>query len=142
MSAFSNSVRDRVTHRAGHRCEYCRLPCRGQVATFPIDHIRPRVDGGSNDDTNLALACPHCNAHKWTATVGPDPESGAIARYFSPRQEAWDDHFDWSRVVSGELLGRTPTGRATVAGLRINDPDMIALRELLGALGLFPDVTG
>ena len=140
MSAFSDALRARVADRAGHRCEYCYLPTRGQVATFPIDHIVPRSEGGPNDDTNHALTCPHCNAHKWTAVEGPDPDTGAVVRYFHPRSDAWADHFAWSGDNPGELVGRTATGRATVAGLRINDADMIELRRLLRELGLFPEV--
>lgn len=39
VSAFSEATRARVVARAGGRCEYCRLPTRGQVATLPH---RPR----------------------------------------------------------------------------------------------------
>jgi hypothetical protein len=139
VSAFSEVRRAQVTDRAGHRCEYCHLPTRGQVATFPIDHITPRSGGGTNDVSNLALTCPHCNAHKWTAAEGPDPEGGETVALFNPRSDNWDDHFAWSAERPGELVGLTATGRATVAALRINDPDMIALRLLLAEVGLFPE---
>jgi hypothetical protein len=142
VSAFSDARRAQVAARAGHRCEYCRLPTRGQVATFPIDHVLPRDRGGRNDPSNLALTCPHCNAHKWTAVEGPDPETGTATPFFNPRTDAWDDHFAWSRDQPGMLVGRTPRGRATIAGLRMNDQDMIELRQLLGELGLFPDALG
>jgi hypothetical protein len=140
VSAFSDVRRAEVVARAGHRCKYCHLPTRGQVATFPIDHVIPRGSGGPNDPSNLALTCPHCNAHKWTATEGPDPETGQTAPFFHPRQDVWDDHFEWSAERPRELVGKTPVGRATVAALGINDPDMIALRILLAELGLFPEV--
>lgn len=68
MSAFSEVRWAEVARRADYRCEYCHLPTRGQVATFPIDHIQPKSVGGSNELDNLALTCPHCNAHKGTAT--------------------------------------------------------------------------
>lgn len=139
MSAFSDAVRGRVAVRAGHRCEYCRLPTRGQVATFPIDHVVPRSEGGPSDEGNLALCCPHCNAHKWTATAGRDPDTGRIAPFFHPRTDAWDDHFEWSSAEVGVLVGRTPSGRATILGLRINDADMVELRRLLVELELFPE---
>lgn len=141
MSAFSEARRAEVTARAGHRCEYCHLPTRGQVATFPIDHIIPRGVGGQNDPSNLALTCPHCNAHKWTATAGPDPETGEPVRFYHPRDDAWAEHFGWSADHTGELVGKTAIGRATIAGLRVNDPDMISLRVLLAELNLFPEVT-
>lgn len=139
MSAFSAARRADVAARAAHRCEYCRLPTRGQVATFPIDHIIPKVEGGSTDPSNLALACPHCNSHKGATAAGPDPADGTVVRYFHPREDVWEDHFRWSEDKPGELVGRTSTGRATVEALAINASDMIELRLLLGRLGLFPE---
>ena len=142
MSAFSEARRNEVSARAGHRCEYCHLPTRGQVATFPIDHVIPRGSGGTNEPTNLALTCPHCNAHKWTAAEGPDPETGDVTRYFNPRRDEWAEHFEWSVAQAGELVGKTPIGRATIVGLWINDADMITLRVLLAELTLFPELGG
>jgi hypothetical protein len=139
VSAFSPARRAEVAARAGHRCEYCRLPTRGQVATFPVDHVVPKAAGGSADPGNLALACPHCNAHKWDAVEAADPLTGESVRLFHPRHDAWNEHFTWA---AGELIGRTAVGRATVARLRINDPDMVELRTLLADLGVFPEVTG
>jgi hypothetical protein len=140
VSAFSEVRRAEVVARAGHRCEYCHLPTRGQVATFPIDHVIPRNRGGTTDPDNLALTCPHCNAHKWTEVDSSDPETGETARFFHPRHDSWADHFEWSSERPGELVGRTPIGRATVAGLRINDADMVELRLLLAEVGLFPEM--
>ena len=140
MSAFSPVRRDEVMARAGFRCEYCHLPTRGQVATFPIDHVIPKNAGGTNDPSNLALTCPHCNAHKWTATAGPDPETGTDGRFFHPRVDSWDEHFAWSADERGELIGKTATGRATIAALRINDVGMVELRVLLAEVDLFPEV--
>jgi hypothetical protein len=142
VSAFSEVTRSAVVARAGHRCEYCHLPTRGQVATFPIDHVVPRSAGGPTAPSNLALTCPHCNAHKWREVEGIDPVTGQTAEFFHPRQDEWADHFEWSRSRPGELTGKTPSGRATIAGLRINDDDMIALRRLLAELGLFPEAGG
>ena len=142
VSAFSDVRRAEVAARAGHRCEYCHLPTRGQVATFPIDHITPRRNGGTTELGNLALTCPHCNAHKWTATEGVDPDTGRTATFFNPRQDGWAEHFAWSADVAGEVVGLTAVGRGTIAGLRINDVDMIALRILLAELGLFSEIRG
>lgn len=140
MSEFSDSRRAEVASRADHRCEYCRLTCRGQVATFPIDHIQPKSLGGSNSLDNLALACPHCNAHKWADSEGLDAATSRMAQFFNPRRDRWSDHFEWSATRPGELIGRTPIGRVTIDGLRINDTDMIALRLLLAELGLFTEI--
>jgi hypothetical protein len=40
MSVVDDTTRTAILERAGFRCEYCRLPIRGQIATFPIDHPR------------------------------------------------------------------------------------------------------
>jgi 5-methylcytosine-specific restriction endonuclease McrA len=52
-------------------------------------HIRARQHGGTDDPTNLALACPDCNAHKGPNLVGVDPASGETARLFNPRVDRW-----------------------------------------------------
>jgi hypothetical protein len=43
--------------RAGHRWEYCHAPEFLFNQRFPIDHIIPRIFGGSDNLENLALAC-------------------------------------------------------------------------------------
>ena len=50
---------------------------------------------------------------------------------FQPRREAWEEHFRLDGVL---LVGLSPTGRATVNFLMMNDPDPVLLREtaLLG----------
>jgi hypothetical protein len=141
LSAFSDVRRAQVNERAGFRCEYCHLPTRGQVATFPVDHITPRAAGGTNELDNLALTCPHCNAHKWTASDAPDPTTGERVPLFNPRADERAAHFAWSEERVGELTGLTATGRATVATLRMNDADMIELRRLLAEVGLFEEVS-
>jgi hypothetical protein len=140
MTVFSDDVRAAVMARAGGRCEYCHLSTRGQVATFPIDHVVPRSSGGVTILDNLALACPHCNAHKWAHTSETDPISGASVPSFNPRTQVWTDHFQWSSQDRGVLDGKTPCGRATIAPLQINDPDMLAIRQLLSRVGLFPEI--
>jgi hypothetical protein len=139
MSSFSKAQRAKVVKRAQSRCEYCHLPTRGQVATFPIDHIIPRSSGGSSRFDNLALACPHCNAQKWAASESHDPETKTTIRYFHPRKDDWDIHFEWKHEA-GELVGKTPIGRATIHGLGMNSPDMLELRQLLFELGIFLNV--
>ena len=63
MSVVDAATRATLEERAGFRCEYCRLPMRGQIATFPIDHPTPRSSGGLTILANLALACPHWKSH-------------------------------------------------------------------------------
>jgi HNH endonuclease len=142
VSQFTESTRAAVVARAGDRCEYCRLPSRGQVATFPIDHVIPRTAGGTESLDNLSLACPHCNAQKWAYTDETDPDTGEPSRLFNPRFDVWEEHFRWSAAEWGILEGRTPVGRATIIRLQMNAPDLVAVRRLLAALGVAPDAAG
>ncbi len=142
MSVVFEAVRVAVVARAGDRCEYCRLPARGQVATFPVDHVTPRTAGGGSDPANLALACPRCNGHKWAAVEAADPATGAVVPLFNPRSDVWAEHFGWAMGVPGELVALTPVGRATAERLRMNEPAVVALRVLLAEVGLFPEAGG
>jgi hypothetical protein len=56
----------------------------------------------------------------------PDPESGALVRLFHPRRDRWEEHFERNGVV---IVGRTATGRATVALLKMNAEDRRRLRQ-------------
>ena len=82
-----------VRHRAGDVCEYCRLPQASQEATFHVDHVSPRSQGGPTELANLALACVTCSLHKAARTTATDPKTGKPASVFNPRTENWSDHF-------------------------------------------------
>src|SRR5262249_28473480 len=113
------ATRRLVRERAQHRCEYCRLPQAAQpYITFHIEHILPRKHGGTDDPSTLALACQRCNVCKGTDLSGIDPYSGNVERLFNPRTQDWSDHFELRGAL---ILGRTPTGRATVAVLGMNE---------------------
>lgn len=133
---MADGLRRQIAERAGHCCEYCHLPTAGQVGRFPIDHVIPRSLGGATDLSNLALACPSCNGHKWARVSAPDPLSGQPVPLFNPRTQVWSDHFGWSAVNPVLLEGLTPTGRATVAALQMNHPDVQLVRRLLGQVGI------
>lgn len=109
----------RVALRAEHRCEYCHAP--EAVFNFPleVEHITPIARDGEDAPSNWALACRSCNLYKAAHLSGTDPESAAVARLYHPRKDRWEDHFQ-AAPESGEILGRTPIGRATVARLEIN----------------------
>lgn len=106
-----------VFQRAGGRCEYCGLSQAGQEAQFHVDHIRPLADGGATTLDNLALACVSCSLRKGARRTAPDPVTGKPASIFHPRSQVWADHFQWKGC---RIAGRTPTGRATVDGLKMN----------------------
>lgn len=51
-------------------CSYCgRELDRGKADAFPVlDHAIPRSRGGTDDATNLVLACWECNTNKGAST--------------------------------------------------------------------------
>ena len=92
---MSPQLRLLVRDRADNRCEYCRLRQEHlPFVTFQIEHIRARQHGGLNDETNLALACDRCNAHKSPNLSGIDPETDEMVELFNPREQAWEEHFE------------------------------------------------
>ncbi len=54
----------RVRNSARNRCGYCLSPQYLVMARLEIEHIIPISKGGSNDESNLWLACPLCNGYK------------------------------------------------------------------------------
>ena len=138
MSLISASLRETVVRRAGNRCEYCRLSQEGQVATFPVDHIKPTSGGGLTVFDNLALACPRCNALKWKHVDAPDPETGENVTLFNPRVHRWSDHFRWSATNPTLVEPLSEIGRATLLLLEMNAAPHQTIRGLLGVLGLHP----
>ena len=128
---ISAATRDAVRRRARDGCEYCGLPQAAEPdARFHIEHILPRQHGGGDDESNLALACHRCNRHKGPNLSGIDPESRRATLLFHPREQIWDEHF---RAENCEILGVTPTGRASVSLLQMNAPVRVELRRWIGA---------
>ena len=85
---------------------------------------------------NVALACPHCNAHKWAHIDGEDPVSGQRVALFNPRTQRWEEHFQWSVPRPFEWFASPLTVEASVTRLQMNHPDLLSIRHLLAALGI------
>jgi hypothetical protein len=97
----------------------------------------PLARGGEDTAANWALACRACNLYKAAPVSGPDPASAAMVCLFHPRADRWDNHIHVA-PESGELVGRTPIGRATVMRLGLNSAAQVAARRQWMRLGLFP----
>jgi hypothetical protein len=132
-----NSLYPEVSRRAGRRCEYCHAPEAVFNFRFEVEHIFPSADGGSNQFSNLCLACRACNSFKGAFMQGVDPESGETVLLFHPRQDVWDEHFAFD-AASYEIRGLTPVGRATVERLRFNDVFQLEARPRWMILSFFP----
>lgn len=124
------TVRKVVRERAADRCEYCRLSqAHAPAVQFHVEHIRARQHGGTDDLTNLCLACVQCNWFKGPNLSGHDPESDSLVPLFHPRKQVWSEHF---KVVQGRVIGLTAVGRAPVELLRMNNDDRVELRNCFG----------
>ena len=131
------ALRHRVAEQARYRCGYC-LSAEAVVGQpMQIDHILPESLGGPTEEQNLWLACPLCNAHKGGRIAARDPVTGTIVRLFDPRRQTWGEHFGWTPGAE-RILGRSPTGRATVIALNLNRPTLVRARAAWVAAGWHP----
>ncbi len=130
-------MRRDVWRLAAGCCEYCRSQARFAMQPFSVEHIAPRSRGGDSSRSNLALSCQGCNNHKYNHTEGTDPATGLAAPLFHPRRQRWSDHFAWNEDAT-IIIGLSSTGRATVASLHLNRPELINLRRILAAAGEHP----
>lgn len=122
------SLRERVRNRAGHRCEYCRLRQAYSQYVLQVEHVLPRKHGGTDDVSNLALACDRCNLHKGSDLAGIDRETAQIVPLFNPRTQVWSEHF---ALDGPHVAGLSPCGRATIRVLNMNAPRRVLLRAAL-----------
>ena len=134
---ISEALRNAVRERAKGRCEYCLTSEALSGIRCQTDHIIPRSRGGPTTADNLCLACAACNGHKHARTHAIDPVSATEVPFFNPRRQQWHEHFSWS-TDGTEIIGQTPTGRATIASLKLNDALIVAARSLWTDTGFHP----
>jgi hypothetical protein len=127
-------LRARVRERAEGRCEYCRLPDTAQFLPYHVEHIVAKQHGGGDDEANLAWSCDRCNAYKGPNLASIDPVTGSVVPLFHPRSDQWRNHFI---MVDGEIVGQTPSGRATARLRQFNAGHRVELRRELIDQGLF-----
>lgn len=128
-------LRRQVIHRAQNRCEYCGLSQVSQEAVFHIDHVVPVFAAGQTELNNLALACVSCSLRKGARQSAPDPQTAKHAHLFNPRRDSWRLHFRWNGV---EIVGISPTGRATASALGLNRAIIQAIRAEEALRGRHP----
>jgi hypothetical protein len=136
MAYISETLRQEVIKRAQACCEYCQMQ-KIVVVFMEIDHIIPESRGGETISENLCLACAGCNAFKLDSQTGTDPETQEEIALYHPRQDQWNEHFQWSGDALS-LIGRSAKGRATIERLRMNRPEIIASRKLWIEAGWHP----
>ncbi len=81
--------------------------------------------------------CEYCQPSQGAEFERDRSAHGTRGRLFDPRRQSWKRHFEWFGAV---LIGRTQTGRATIAVLAINDPHRAELRQIIMDDGDWPEV--
>ena len=130
-------LRERIAAQAQDRCGYCLSAAAIVGAPMEIEHIIPESLGGLTEQENLWLACSLCNDRKSNRITAADPESGETVRLFDPRRQTWDQHLRWSEQAD-QIIGLTPTGRATVNALHLNRATLVKARQLWVLVGWHP----
>lgn len=64
-TSLSMALRAEVYARDGMVCAYCS----DTAGPFEIDHVHPVIRGGTDDPSNLAVACAPCNRSKGAKLV-------------------------------------------------------------------------
>jgi hypothetical protein len=127
-SHVSRALREQVAAEGQHRCGYCLTSSSITGTPMEIDHLIPESLGGPTSADNLWLACSMCNDHKGNRIAAADPQTGEVVRLFDPRRQLWPEHFRWS--AEGDIvMGKTPTGRATVVAVRLNRAEIVEARR-------------
>ena len=127
MSASANTAETKTARRAGsswiradkrlalylrdgHRCAYCGCDLSdeaigGDRALRTLDHIRPHVQGGSNEASNLVTACRSCNSSRqdsplrtWARARGLDVGS-IVARVTRQRRRSLSSYRAAARAI-------------------------------------------
>ncbi len=130
-------LRRQVRDHFASCCAYCRTAEVLTVAIFEFEHIVPRSAGGETAFGNLCFACPTCNRYKANRTVATDLSTQEEVSLFHPHQDDWEAHFAWSGDGT-EITALSKCGRATVAALRMNRPQLIRVRRMWVAMGEHP----
>lgn len=134
---ISEELKRQVTVVAKNCCGYCLVSQELIPIRLTIEHITPRSAGGSSEEDNLWLSCSTCNNYKGSQTKAVDPRSGRRVALFNPRHQRWLRHFRWS--ANGlQIIGKTATGRATVAALQLNNELAQTARQFWLEVGKHP----
>lgn len=131
----SAELRRLVAARAENRCEYCLIREEDTFFGCEVDHIVSLKHGGGTTEDNLAYACLICNRQKGSDLGSISRRTGELIRFFNPRTDQWEEHFELDEVNIKPL---TDIGEATARIFEFNDEERILEREKLLALGRYP----
>lgn len=103
MSIGSLVDDERLKMTTAQACQYC-----GSTLNLAVDHLIPKIRGGSNDANNLVWACRSCNGSKqgrdmlsWMATREDFPSIFVLRRYLKIVAQYCEDH-DYMHLPLGK----------------------------------------
>lgn len=137
MTYISTNLKRLVKERANNCCEYCLLSQSDNPFPFHIEHIISEKHGGDTTPDNLCLSCPDCNLYKGSDIASNDPKTGKITRFYNPRIQKWNEHFQFDDTLT-IIEPLTDIGRVTIKILRLNNDEQIEARKILTQLGTYP----
>ncbi|MDQ3745082.1 MAG: HNH endonuclease [Acidobacteriota bacterium] len=134
-SRVSADLRRMVAARANHRCEYCLIREEDTFFGCEVDHIVSLKHGGPTAEDNLAYACLVCNRRKGSDLGSVLRHTGELVRFFNPRTDSWEDHFE---LRGARIEPLTEVGEVTARIFEFNTEERILEREELISLGRYP----
>jgi len=75
QGAYTPQQLQEQMHRQKSKCYYCKMKL-GMI--YHADHVVPLSRGGSNDISNIVIACPTCNMRKHARLPHEWPEGGRL----------------------------------------------------------------
>jgi Restriction endonuclease len=115
--------REAIRRAYRFQCGYCSVHENDVGSALEIDHFQPLSSGGTDEESNLVYACSACNKAKGDFWPLPNTET----RLLHPKRDALDEHMRLS--PDDHLQPLTPTGAFHIRRLRLNRPQLVALRQ-------------
>lgn len=75
--------------------------------------------------------------YKLDFLTGVDPDTGLETSLYNPRNQLWNEHFQWS-PDGVQVIGLTAIRRATIKRLKMNRNEIVAARRLWVQAGWHP----
>lgn len=76
-------VRQRVFDRAAGVCHWCKLAIKVPAETWQADHVHAIINGGKNEEANLAPIHGHCHVEKTGQDLAQKKKTAAIRQKFT-----------------------------------------------------------
>ncbi len=138
MSVYlSSELRKRLEDVDDSQCAYCHTVAANTGQPMTVDHILPQTQDGTTDFENLCFCCRRCNEFKGGRMTASDTLTGETVVLYHPRRQIWREHFEWDESGT-RILGITPTGRATVIALQLNNAVIVTARQRWVNVGWHP----